>query len=42
MYSFISKYFDSINNHVIKSYISHNQIFVLIYQNTNIMKISTS
>ena len=25
MYSFLSKYFDSINNHVIKNYISHNK-----------------
>ena len=43
MYSFMSKQFDNnniINNHVIK--ITHYQIFVVAYQNTNILKISTS
>ena len=43
MYSFMSKYFDNnniINNHVIK--ITLYQIFVVVYQNTNIMNISTS
>ena len=37
MYSFMSKHFDNnniVNNHVIK--IIHYQIFVVVYQNTNI------
>ena len=43
MYSFISKHFDNnniINNHVI--IITHYPIFVVVYQNTNILIISTS
>ena len=43
MYSFMSKHFDNnniINNHMIK--ITHYQIFVVVYQDANILKISTS
>ena len=43
MYSFMSKHFDNnniINNHVI--IITHYQIFVVVYQNTNILKVPTS
>ena len=43
MYSFMSKHFDNnniINTHVIK--ITHYQIFVVVYQNTNTLKISAS
>ena len=38
MYSFMSDNNNIINNHVIK--ITHYQIFVVVYQNTNILKIS--
>ena len=40
MYSFMSDNNNIINNHVIK--ITHYQIFEVDYQNTNILKISTS
>ena len=42
-YSFMSKHFDNnniINNHVI--IITNYEIFVVVYQNTNILIISTS